>query len=326
MAVKIRIDAAGPAEALRLQSFPEQSPGPGEVWLEQTAIGVNPLDVSQRKGAVPMAFPSDLGLEGAGRVAAVGEGVAHLKIGDRVGYATGPLGAYASARLYPAERLVRLPDSLGDDEAAALLFKGITAQYLLKTTHAVGPGSRIVIYGAAGALGQLMCAWARHLGAFVIGVVSRAASVERARAAGCNDVLVFDGAALAGQVRELTQGHKADVVYDPIGRATLEASLDSLRPRGLLVSFGATSGLPDPIAVTTLNAKGSLFLTRPSLAAHTATAAEYQERARDVLAAAASGILRPRVWRSYALAEVAQAHGDLEQGRSQGAIILKPSP
>lgn len=322
--IKVRIDAAGAPDAMRLEAVAFQAPGPGEVWLEQTAIGVNPLDVSQRKGAVPMAFPSGLGLEGAGRVAAVGEGVANVAVGDRVGYATGPLGAYASARLYPAERLVKLPDALGDEEAAALLFKGITAQYLLKTTHAVGPGSRIVIYGAAGALGQLMCAWARHLGAFVIGVVSRAASVDRARAAGCHEVFVFDAATLAGQVREATQGRQADVVYDPIGRTTLEASLDSLRPRGLLVSFGAASGLPDPISVATLNAKGSLFLTRPSLAAHTSTAAEYQERAGDVLAACAAGILRPHVWRRHALADVAAAHEDLEQGRSQGAVILLP--
>jgi NADPH2:quinone reductase len=291
--IKVRLDAAGSPDAMRLEPVQVQAPGPGQVWLEQTAIGVNPLDVSQRKGAVAIPFPSGLGLEGAGRVAAVGEGVANVAVGDRVGYATGPLGAYAGARLYPAERLVKLPDALSDEDAAAVLFKGITAQYLLKTTHAVGPGSRIVIYGAAGALGQLMCAWARHLGAFVIGVVSKAASVERARAAGCDEVLVFDAATLPAQVLEATQGRKADVVYDPI-------------------------------SVATLNAKGSLFLTRPSLAAHTATAAEYQERAQDVLAAVAAGIIVPRVWRRHALAEVAQAHGDLEQGRSQGAIILTP--
>jgi NADPH2:quinone reductase len=231
--IKVRLDAAGSPDAMRLEPVQVQAPGPGQVWLEQTAIGVNPLDVSQRKGAVAIPFPSGLGLEGAGRVAAVGEGVANVAVGDRVGYATGPLGAYAGARLYPAERLVKLPDALSDEDAAAVLFKGITAQYLLKTTHAVGPGSRIVIYGAA-------------------------------------------------------------------------------------------SGLPDPVSVATLNAKGSLFLTRPSLAAHTATAAEYQERAQDVLAAVAAGIIVPRVWRRHALAEVAQAHGDLEQGRSQGAIILTP--
>ncbi|MDA8521171.1 quinone oxidoreductase family protein [Acidovorax sp. NCPPB 4044] len=324
MVVHVRIDAAGGPEALRLETTAPRAPGPGEVWLEQSAIGVNPLDVGQRKGTVPIAFPSGLGLEGAGRVVSLGPGVEGLQPGDRVGYATGPLGAYASARLYPAERLVPLPDTLTAEAAAAVLFKGITAQYLLKTTYAVGPGTRTVVYGAAGALGQLLCAWARHLGASVIGVVSRAASVERARAAGCDEVFVFDAGTLPRQVLEATQGRKADVVYDPIGRATLQASLDCLRPRGLLVSFGATSGAPAPIDVGTLNAKGSLYLTRPSLVAHTATAAEYQERARDVLAAVSAGILQPRVWREYALADVAAAHADLEHGRSQGAIVLRP--
>lgn len=169
-----------------------------------------------------------------------------------------------------------------------------------------------------------MCAWAKHLGAHVLGVVSKAASVERARAAGCDEVFVFDAQTLAAQVAQATQGQKVDVVYDSIGKATFLASLDCLRPRGLMVSLGATSGLPPAIEVGTLNAKGSLFLTRPSLAAHTATAEEYQSRARDVLSALSSGILTPRIWKSYALAEVAQAHADLEQGRSQGAIVLKP--
>ncbi len=309
---------------MQMEEVHLSSPGPGEVLLAQTAIGVNPLDVSQRKGAVAIALPSGLGLEGAATVTAVGAGVQGLHVGDRVGYATGPLGAYASARLFPAERLVKLPDALGDDAAAAVLFKGITAQYLLKATGQVGQGSRVLIYGAAGALGQLMCAWAQHLGAHVLGVVSKAASVERARAAGCDEVFVFDAQTLAAQVAQATQGQKVDVVYDSIGKASFLTSLDCLRPRGLMVSLGATSGLPPAIEVGTLNAKGSLFLTRPSLAAHTATAEEYQSRAHDVLSAVSNGILTPRIWKSYALAEAAQAHTDLEQGRSQGAIVLKP--
>lgn len=324
MAQQVVLQETGTPEVMRLQATEAQAPGPGEVWLTQAAIGVNPLDVSQRKGAVRIPLPSGLGLEGAGTVATIGAGVTNVAVGDRVAYATGPLGAYAGARLFPADRLVRLPDSLVFDDAAAVLFKGITAQYLLKATYPVGPGTRIVIYGAAGALGQIMVPWARHLGAFVIGVVSKPESVERAQAAGCNEVFVFDPATLPDQVKEATQGHKADVVYDPIGRVTLEASLDCLRPRGLLVSFGAASGMPAPIEVSTLNAKGSLFVTRPSLAAHTATATEYQERARDVLDAVAAGIIRAQVWRRYPLADVATAHGDLEQGRSQGAIVLNP--
>ena len=324
MALAIRIHSTGAPDVMQMQEVPLSSPGPGEVLLAQTAIGVNPLDVSQRKGAVTVALPSGLGLEGAGTVTAIGAAVTGLQLGDRVGYATGPLGAYASARLFPADRLVKLPDAIGDDAAAAVLFKGITAQYLLKATGQVRQGSRVLIYGAAGALGQLMCAWAKHLGAHVLGVVSKAASVERARAAGCDEVFVFDEATLAAQVAQATQGQMVDVVYDSIGKATFLASLDCLRPRGLMVSFGATSGLPPAVEVGMLNAKGSLFLTRPSLAAHTATAEEYQSRAHDVLSAVSNGILTPRIWKSYALAEVAQAHTDLEQGRSQGAVILKP--
>ena len=324
MAVAIRIYSSGAPEVMQLEELDLPLPGPGEVLLEQTAIGVNPLDVNQRKGMVPIALPSGLGLEGAGIVAAVGSGVSGLKSGDRVGYATGPLGAYASARLFPADRLIRLPDALGDEAAASVLFKGITAQYLLKTTGQVSQDSRVLIYGAAGALGQLMCAWAKHLGAQVLGVVSRPASVERAKAAGCDQVFVFDAQTLPSQVMQATQGRKVDVVYDSIGKDTFLASLDCLRPRGLMVSFGATSGLPPAVEVGVLNAKGSLFLTRPSLAAHTATTEEYQSRAQDVLDAIAAGILTPRIWKSYALKDAALAHADLEQGRSQGSIILTP--
>lgn len=322
MATRIVLSATGGADVLQLQALQAQQPGPGQVWLEQRAIGVNPLDILQRKGGAPLALPSGLGLEGAGRVVAVGEGVFNVQPGDRVGYATGPVGAYASGRLYPAERLVKLPQGLSEEAAAAVLFKGITAQYLLKATYPVGPGTQILLYGAAGALGQLLAPWASHLGATVIGVVSRPQSVARAQAAGCQHVLVFDAATLAGQVRALTQGQGVDVVYDCVGKDSLQASLDSLRPRGLLVSFGGTSGAPAPVEVATLNAKGSLYLTRPSLAAHTATPEAYQQRACDVLAAVAEGIIRPTVWRRYPLAEAARAHGDLEQGLSQGALVL----
>lgn len=319
----VLLETGGPA-VLQLQPHDVQAPAAGEVWLEQTAMGVNPLDVLQRKGGAPLPLPCGLGLEGAGRVAAIGAGVTSVAVGDRAGYATGPVGGYASGRLYPAERLVKLPPSVSDEDAAAVLFKGITAQYLLKTTYPVGPGTRVLLYGAAGALGQLMVPWAKHLGAFVIGVVSKPQSVERARAAGCDHVLVFDPDTLAADVSELTQGAKVDVVYDSVGKVSLEASLDSLRPRGVLVSFGATSGAPAAIEVGTLNAKGSLYLTRPSLAAHTGTAEEYQQRAAEVLEALSTGIIQARIWRRYPLAEAARAHEDLQQGLSQGALILTP--
>lgn len=320
----IRVHETGIPTVLNIESVEQQTPGAGEVWLEQAAIGVNPLDVSQRKGDVKIPLPNGLGLEGAGTVVAIGPDVCGFSVGDRVAYATGPLGAYASGRLFPANRLVKIPEALSFEEAAAVLFKGITAQYLLKSTYAVGPGTVAVIYGASGAVGQIMVPWAKHLGAFVIGVVSKEASVNRAKNAGCDEVLVFDAERLPEQVAQLTQGKKADVVYDAVGRVSFAASLDCLKPRGLLVSYGMTSGAPPAIEVSTLNAKGSLYLTRPSIVAHTADVNEYQARAQDVLDAVAQGIIKPDIWGRYSLAEVSQAHADLESGKSQGAIVLRP--
>ncbi|MDN5843947.1 MAG: quinone oxidoreductase [Alcaligenaceae bacterium] len=324
MASAIQFSKAGPPEVLKIETVGEQSPGPGEVWLEQGAVGINYLDITQRNGAVPVSLPSGLGLEGAGRVVSVGDGVSNVRAGDRVAYATGPLGAYASARLYPAEKLVKISDQLSFEDAAAVMFKGITAQYLLKSTYAVGPGTSMLLYGVAGGLGEIMLQWAKHLGAFVIGVVSKPASVQKALDLGCDEVLVFDPQTLASEVARITNGKKVDVVYDPIGKISFDASLDSLRPRGLMVSFGASSGAASPVQIATLNAKGSLFLTRPSLAAHTATMAEYHERAQDVLAAVSAGIFAPRIWGGYPLADAARAHADVESGRSSGAVILKP--
>jgi NADPH2:quinone reductase len=324
MVSAIRLSQVGGPEVLAVEDFTESLPGPGEVWLKQHAIGVNYLDVMQRNGSVRVPLPSGLGLEGAGHVAATGPGVGNVKVGDRVAYATGPIGAYASGRLYPADRLVVLPDTLSYEDAAAVMFKGVTAQYLLKTTYPVGQGTIMVLYGVAGALGQIMAPWAKHLGAFVIGVVSKPASVQKARELGCDEVFVFDAQTLADEVARITDGRKADVVYDPIGRISFDASLNSLRPRGLMVSFGASSGAPMAVELATLNAKGSLFLTRPSLAAHTGTIAEYQERARDVLTNIETGAITPRIWGRYSLADAAAAHADLESGKSSGSIILKP--
>lgn len=324
MAQVIRLAAAGGPECMQMQQLELAAPGPGEVLLAQQAVGVNPLDVLQRKGIAPIPLPSGLGLEGAGQVLALGAGVNQFAVGDRVAYATGPLGAYASERLYPAERLVKLPDGISAEQAAAVLFKGITAQYLLTSTYAVGPGTIVLLYGASGGVGQLMASWAKHWGATVIGVVSKPQSQARALAAGCDQALVFDPQTLAAQLREATGGRMADVVYDGLGKLSFAASLDCLRPRGLMVSFGATTGAPPAIDMATLNAKGSLYITRPSLAAHTATAAEYQQRASAVLQAVEQGIIQPAIGRRYALAEVAAAHADLEAGKTQGAVVLLP--
>jgi NADPH2:quinone reductase len=220
--------------------------------------------------------------------------------------------------------LVRLPDNLSFEDAATIMFKGITAQYLLKSTYRVAPGAVVLLHGVAGALGHIMVPWAKHLGAFVIGIVSKQRSVKPARALGCDAVLVWGADDVPAKVSALTSGKKADVVYDGVGRATWEASLNSLRPRGLLASIGASSGPPPSIDVGTLNAKGSLFLTRPSLAAYSTDVAEYRGRAEDVLATVAACIIKPSVWKTYALADAAEAHAALEGGTSAGAIVLKP--
>ncbi|MCB6185147.1 quinone oxidoreductase [Leeia sp. TBRC 13508] len=320
----VRLNQFGNPDVLRVETIDRQLPEKGEAWLTQSSIGINYLDVMQRKGLAGLLLPSGLGLEGAGVVSYLGEGVSNLSVGDRVAYALGPIGAYASERGFPAERLVKLPDTLSFDDAAAVLFKGITAQYLLKTTYPVGPGTIMLLYGVAGGVGRLMAQWAKHLGAFVIGVVSKSASVSVAETLGCDAVLVFDPTRLSKQVAHITQGQMADVVYDPIGRISFEASLDALRPRGVMVSFGASSGSPAPVEVSILNSKGSLFLTRPSLAAHTTTVEEYQTRANDVLNAVSAGILTPHIAGRYALEDVISAHRDLEAGLTSGGIILLP--
>ena len=324
MASVIRIVQTGGPEVMTIEELSEQTPGPGEVWLKQEAVGVNFLDVTQRNGAVPIPLPSGLGYEAAGRVNAVGPGVINVSIGDRVAYATGPIGAYASGRIFPAERLVRLPDDVSYDEAAGVLFKGITAQYLLKSVYPVGPGKVVLLYAASGALGQIMARWAKHLGAAVIGVVSSDAREYAARSAGCDAVLAWGASDMTAEVGKFTGGKKVDVVYDSIGRTTFAASLDSLRPRGMLVSFGAASGAPAAVEVGTLNAKGSLFLTRPSIFAYTADSDEYRDRAADVLAALAAGTIKPAVWQTFSLAQAAEAHAALEGRKSHGAIVLKP--
>lgn len=323
MSVAIRLYETGAPNVLKVEQVDRADPGPTEVWLEQEAIGVNYLDVTQRNGAVPIPLPGGLGLEAAGRVAAIGSDVTNVAVGDRVVYALGPIGSYASGRLYPSERLIKLPDWLSYDDAAAILFKGLTAQYLIKTTYAVVPGTVVLLYGAAGPVGRLIASWATQLGATVIGVVSRKTSIGRARAAGCSHVLVWGQSDVAAEVGKLTSGRMADVVYDGVGRATFEASIDSLRPRGMMVSFGASSGVPDPVSIGLLNSK-SLFLTRPGLGAHISDVREYQARAQNVLSALKGGLIRPNIWKAFALDHAIEAHTVLERGQSEGAIILRP--
>lgn len=323
MATAVRIEKPGDVNVMTIAEVATSRPGRGEVWIEHEAIGVNYLDVMQRKGTAPLPMPNGLGLEAAGRVAEIGPEVENVAVGDRVAYILGPIGAYSSGRAYPADRLVRLPSSLTFEEAAATLFKAVTAQYLIKSTYPVRNGSIVMTYGAAGGVGQLLVPWAKALGAFVVGVVSKEASMERAWSAGCDEVLIW-GDDLPQRLQAATNGQKADVVYDGVGADTFGASLDSLRSRGMLVSIGASSGPPPAIEMGTLNSKGSLFVTRPGLAAHATDIAEYRERVRDVFEAVETGIIRPSPSRTFALSEVADAHRLLENGEARGALILKP--
>lgn len=324
MAHEIQITKTGSPDVMELREVSRSKLAPGEACVAQESIGVNYLDVMQRSGAVPIPIPGGIGLEAAGRVLEVGPDVTNVRVGDRVAYALGPLGAYAGERAYPANRLIALPESLSFDDAAAVTFKGITAQYLLKTTYPVGPGKVLLVYGAAGALCQFMIPWAKHLNADVIGVVSKESSVETARQRGCDNVLVWGECDLPSEVKALTGGKMADVVYDGIGKDTFDASLSCLRVRGTMVSIGASSGAPDPVEVGTLNSRGSLFLTRPSIAAHATDINEYQARAAEVYAAVEAGIIAADIWKTYPLTQVADAHRALESRKAMGPIVVKP--
>jgi NADPH2:quinone reductase len=322
MAHAIQIRANGGPEVLQLDDVAVPDPGPGEARIRQTAIGVNFLDIYQRTGLYPVSLPAVLGNEAAGVVEAIGPGVSDVAVGDRVAYA-GLIGAYADARTVPAERLVKLPDGICDEVAAAVMLKGMTAEYLLRRTHRVAPGETIVFHAAAGGVGQIACQWARALGATVIGTVGSTAKVDVARQHGCHHVLIT-GPNLASRVREHTNGVGAHVVYDAVGKDTWEASLDTLRPRGMLVSFGNASGPVPAFQPLVLTMKGSRFLTRPSMAHYVMARDELVASAAAVFEAIQSGAVRIDIRHRYALADAARAHADLEGRRTIGPIVLTP--
>jgi len=322
MAHAIRIHRNGGPEVLVWEEIPVPAPGPGEARVRQRAVGVNFIDVYQRTGLYPVTLPAVLGQEGAGVVEAVGPGETDVAVGDRVAYGGIP-GAYAEVRTVPAERLVKLPDGIDDELAAAIMLKGMTAEFLLRRSHRVSSGETIVFHAAAGGVGQIACQWAKALGATVIGTVGSAAKVDVARRHGCDHV-VLTTEDVAARVRSLTGGTGADVVYDSVGRDTFEASLDSLRPRGLLVSYGNASGPVPPFAPLLLTTKGSLFLTRPSLVHYIATRAELLASAGAVFEAVLAGKIRVAIGQRYPLAEASRAHADLEGRRTTGPSVLSP--
>ena len=320
----IRIERTGGPEVMQLVDVDLPPPGPGEVRIRHTAIGLNFIDTYHRGGLYPVKLPSDLGLEAAGVVEETGEGVTNVKRGDRVAYGNGPLGAYSQARNAPANRVSKLPDGISDETAAAMMLKGMTVRYLLRETYKVSPGDTILFHAAAGGVGLIACQWAKSLGATVIGTAGSKDKAELARAHGCDHVILYKDEDVPAKVRELTGGKGVPVVYDGVGKDTLMVSLDSLRPRGLLVSFGNASGPVDKFDVGLLASKGSLYITRPTLGSYVASDADLQANAKDLFGVVASGKVKIEVNQTYPLSDVVQAHRDLASRKTTGSTILLP--
>ena len=325
MTKAFRFERTGGPEVMQWVDVPLPEPSPGQVRMRHTAVAVNYRDVLVRKGVHPVAaLPSGLGLEGAGVIEAIGPGVSGFAIGDRVACVCGPDGSYAEARNVPAARVVPLPQAIDDRTAAAMMVRGMTARYLLKETYKVQPGDPILIHAAAGGVGLIMCQWAKHLGATVIGTVGSDEKAAIARAHGCDHPIVYTREDFAERVREITGGEGVPVVYDSVGRATFEGSLRCLRRRGIMASFGEASGDPDPMPPRRLSALGSIFLTHPSLSNYTVTRDELIATANDLFDVVASGRIRIAISRSYALRDAPQAHADLEARKTTGSIVLIP--
>ena len=323
MPVAIRFYEHGGPEVLRIEDLDPGKPGPGEAQVRHHAIGVNYIDVYDRTGLYPVAsLPSGLGREAAGVVTALGRGVRGLKVGERVAYVWPSPGAYCEVRNVPAERLVKVPRGISDEQAAALMLKGLTAQYLIRSTYRVQRGDPILVHAAAGGVGLILCQWARALGAKVIGVVGSEAKAELARRHGCNHVLIAGRDPLVDGVKALTRGEGVAVVYDAVGGDTFMESLDCLRRRGMMVTFGNASGPVPPIAPLELSKRGSLFLTRPTLFSYIGTRAELESAARELFAAVRARKVRVVIGQKYPLRQAADAHRDLEGRRTTGSTVL----
>lgn len=313
----------GGPEVLRWEDVEVGDPGPGQLRLRHTAVAVNFRDIYvRRSGHGPVSFPSGIGVESAGVVEAIGPDVTGIEVGDRVACVAGPESAYAEARLIPAARAVALPDGIDDRTAASMMIRGMTARYLLRDVWTVKPGEAILIHAAAGGVGLLVCQWAKHLGATVIGTVGSGEKAEIARAHGCDHAIVYATEDFVERTRSLTGGKGVDVVYDSVGKATFDGSLRCLRRRGLLVSFGEASGEPDPLPPRLLGSLGSVFLTHPSLGDYTATRDDLLAVSGDLFDMVLSGKLKVPVSHAYALKDAPQAHRDLEARRTTGAIVL----
>ena len=320
----VRIETQGGPEVMELQDVELPAPEAGQVRIRHTAVGLNYIDIYHRSGLYPLPMPSGIGLEAAGVVEELGEGVTNLAVGDRVAYGAGPLGAYSEACNAPANRVSKLPDAIEDETAAAMMLKGMTVRYLLRATYKVQSGDTILLHAAAGGIGLIACQWAKALGATTIGTVGSEEKAELARAHGCHHTINYQTEDVAARVRELTDGRGVPVAYDGVGQATVEASLDSLQPRGLLVSFGNASGPVTNFDLGALSARGSLYVTRPTLMTYVASDAELAETTGDLFDVVSSGAVKIPVNQRYALADVRQAHEDLEGRKTTGSTVLIP--
>jgi NADPH:quinone reductase len=323
----IQITEFGGPEKLQLVDLDVGQPGPGEIRIRHHACGLNFIDVYQRTGLYPNALPLTLGMEGAGIVESVGEGVTHLRAGDRAAYASNPPGSYSEVRVMPAKTVVRLPDGIAFDTAAGMMLKGLTAQYLLKKTlpvEGLKPGDPVLFHAAAGGVGLIACQWAKAMGLQLIGTAGGPAKCRLALEHGASHVIDYTSEDFVARVKEITGGKGVKVVYDSIGKDTFEGSLNCLRPFGLLASFGNASGPVPPFAPGILGAKGSLYLTRATLFTHIATREATQAMADDLFAVVGSGQVKIRIDQRYDLADVAQAHRDLEARKTTGSTVLTP--
>lgn len=322
MVQAIRFAKAGGPEVLEWQQVEVGKPGQGQVRLKQSAVGLNYIDTYQRSGLYPIPMPSGLGSEAAGVVEEVGPGVTGLKSGDRVAYAGGPLGAYSEARIMPAERLVPLPGGITDLQGAAMMLKGMTAWYLIRRTHVVKPGETILIHAAAGGVGLIVCQWAKHLGATVIGTVGDDDKAALAKKNGCDYPINYRKEDFVARVNEITGGKKLPVVYDSVGKDTFYKSLDCIAPLGLMASFGQSSGAIGPVDIGILAGKGSLFLTRPTLNTYTATREDLLTAANDLFDVVQKGVVKLAINQTYPLKDAAKAHRDLQDRKTTGSTVL----
>jgi len=323
MAKAMRFHKQGGPEVMQYDDVQVGDPGPGQVRIRHTAIGVNFVDVYQRSGLYPMQLPMVAGNEAAGVVDAVGQGVTELKAGDRVAY-TGLPGSYCDLRIVPADRMVKLPQGISDEQAASMMLKGLTVHYLIHTTYPVKKGETVLWHAAAGGVGLIACQWLKALGVTVIGTAGSDEKCSLAKAHGAEHVINYSRENFVERVKSITGGKGLPVVYDAVGKTTWEGSLDCLRPRGLMVSFGNASGAVPPVNIGIFQAKGSLYLTRPTLATHIASRADLVERANSLFDVVKSGKVKIETTQRYKLADAAQAHRDLEGRKTTGSIVLQP--